>query len=246
MSPVSTLSNYRDPVMEPGPLLAAGRDADIFEYGPGRVLRRSREGRSMMHEARVMEYVRAQGFPVPAVEEVSEDGLDMVMERIDGADMVAVMAKRPWEIRRQGRLLADLHLRLHELTAPEWLRDAPMGQGDRLLHLDFHPLNVMLGPRGPVVIDWTNACRGDPTVDVALAWVLMAAGEVPTNRLLGAVLGRARSALVHSFLSSFDVQILQESLHDVVAWKVADHHMSPAEQAAMWRLVKDVGNGASA
>jgi aminoglycoside phosphotransferase (APT) family kinase protein len=232
--------------MEPGPLLAAGRDADIFEYGPGRVLRRSREGHSMAREARVMEYVRAQGFPVPAVEEVSADGLDMVMERIDGADMVAVLAKRPWEIRRQGRLLADLHLRLHDLTAPEWLPAAPMGQGDRLLHLDFHPLNVMVGPRGPVVIDWANACRGDPDVDVAVAWVLMATGEVSTNRLLGAVLGRARSGLVSSFLGCFDVPRVTQSLHAAVAWKVSDPHMSVGEQAAMWRLVEDVGGGASA
>jgi aminoglycoside phosphotransferase (APT) family kinase protein len=232
--------------MEPGPLLAAGRDSDIFEYGPGRVLRRSREGHSMVQEARVMEYVRARGFPVPAVEEVSADGLDMVMERIDGAEMVAVMGKRPWEIPRQGRLLADLHLRLHELTAPEWLADAPLGQGDRLLHLDFHPLNVMLGPRGPVVIDWANACRGDPDVDVAIAWVLMATGEVSTGRVLGAVLGRARSALVRSFLGSFDVPRVTQSLHDVVAWKVSDPHMSSAEQAAMWRLVADIGGGAPA
>ena len=76
LKPVSTpVGNYPDRVIEPGPLLAAGRDADIFEYGSGLVLRRSREGRSMAREAQVMEYVRSQGFPVPAVEEVSDDGL---------------------------------------------------------------------------------------------------------------------------------------------------------------------------
>ena len=47
--------------------------------------------------------------------------------------------------------------------------------------MDLHPLNVMIGAEGPVVIDWPNAARGDPVVDVVLAWVLMAAGEVPTN-----------------------------------------------------------------
>src|ERR1700722_10388813 len=45
-------------VMEPGPLVASGRDSDIFEYGPDLVLRRSREGRSMLQEGRIMEYVR--------------------------------------------------------------------------------------------------------------------------------------------------------------------------------------------
>lgn len=226
---------------DPGPLLAAGRDADIFEYGPGLVLRRSRAGRSLTEEARVMEYVRSQGYPVPAVEEVSDDGFDMVMERIEGTDMVAAMTKRPWTIPRQGRVLADLHRQLHELSAPDWLHDAPVGRGDRLLHLDLHPLNVMMGPRGPVVIDWTGACRGDPAVDVALAWVLMEAGEVPTGRLLGMILGRARSVLVKSFLRTFDVDVLKQSLGDVVAWKTLDPHMSVSEQDRMWRVVKEVG-----
>ena len=172
-------------VMDPGPLLASGRDSDIFEYGPGLVLRRSREGRSMKQEARIMDYVRGQGFPVPAVDEISPDGLDMVIERIEGPDMVAMMEKRPWTIRQLGRTLAGLHRQLHDLTAPDWLSEAPVGHGVSLLHLDLHPLNVMIGPRGPVVIDWARACRGDAAVDEALAWVLMAAGEVPAESVHG-------------------------------------------------------------
>lgn len=193
-----------------------------------------------------MEYVRSQGFPAPAVEEVSDDGLNLVMERIDGPDMVALMSKHPWAIPRQGRVLADLHRRLHELTVPDWLRDAPVGRGDRLLHLDLHPLNVMMSPTGPVVIDWAGACRGDPAVDVALAWVIMAAGEVPTGRFIRMILGRARSALVKSFVDSFDVDVVKQHLNDVVAWKVADPHLSVAEQARMWQVVKETGGGASA
>jgi aminoglycoside phosphotransferase (APT) family kinase protein len=185
-----------------------------------------------------MEYVRAQGYPAPAVEEVSDDGSAMVMERIEGRDMVAVMARRPWAIPRHGALLADLHRRLHELDAPAWLPDAPVGGGDRLLHLDLHPLNVMIGPKGPVVIDWTNACRGDPAVDVALAWVLLEAGSVQTNRLLAAALGAARAALVKAFLRPFDPDPVRRRLREVVAWKVQDPHMAATEQARMWQVVE--------
>ncbi len=188
-----------------------------------------------------MDYVRSQGYPVPAVEEVSADGLNMVLERIEGADMVAVMSKRPWTIPRQGRLLADLHRRLHDVSAPDWLDDPPVGRGNCILHLDLHPLNVMIGPAGPVVIDWTGACRGDPAVDVALAWVLMAAGEAPTGRLIGTVLGRARSVLVKSFIRSFDLDDVRRIASEVVAWKVTDPHMSAAEQTRMWRVVEDAG-----
>jgi hypothetical protein len=66
-----------------GPILASDRDADIFDYGPGLVLRRSRVGRSMAQEAQTMEYLYRQRYPVPAVEELSDDGADLVMERVD-------------------------------------------------------------------------------------------------------------------------------------------------------------------
>jgi aminoglycoside phosphotransferase (APT) family kinase protein len=229
--------------MDPGPLLASGRDSDIFEYGPGLVLRRSREGRSMKQEARIMDYVRAQGFPVPAVDEMSPDGLDMVIERIEGPDMVAMMEKRPWTIRQLGRTLAGLHRRLHDMTAPDWLPDAPVGHGVSLLHLDLHPLNVMIGPRGPVVIDWARACRGDAAVDEALAWVLMAAGDVPAGRFMAMVVSRARSVLVKSFLASVEIDAIKPVLRDVIAWKASDPHMSAAEQDRMWEVCKQAGGG---
>jgi aminoglycoside phosphotransferase (APT) family kinase protein len=229
--------------MDPGPLLASGRDSDIFEYGPGLVLRRSREGRSMKLEARIMDYVRAQGFPVPAVDEMSPDGLDMVIERIEGPDMVAMMEKRPWTIRQLGRTLAGLHRRLHDMTAPDWLPDAPVGHGVSLLHLDLHPLNVMIGPRGPVVIDWARACRGDAAVDEALAWVLMAAGDVPASRFMAMIVSRARSVLVKSFLAAAEIDAIKPVLRDVVAWKASDPHMSAAEQDRMWEVCKQAGGG---
>ncbi|HUC06217.1 MAG TPA: phosphotransferase [Acidimicrobiales bacterium] len=226
---------------EPGPLLAAGRDADIFEYGPGLVLRRSRQGRDLSLEARVMEFVRTDGFPVPAVEEVSGDGTTMVMERIEGVSMVDAMAKRPWSLRRHGALLGDLHRRLHQIAAPEWLPDAPVGAGDRLVHMDLHPLNVMVGPHGATVIDWTGASAGEPAVDVAVAWVLIASGEVPLNRLVARVMHRARGAFIGAFLAQFDRAQLEGWLHQVVAWKVQDPHMSQLEQARMWALADTVG-----
>jgi aminoglycoside phosphotransferase (APT) family kinase protein len=220
-----------------GRLLASGRDSDIFEYGPGLVLRRSREGRSMAGEAQTMEYARQHGYPVPAVDELGDDATSLVMERIDGPSMVAALGRRPWTVRRQGAVLADLHRRLHEIPGPDFLSPAPIGRGDRLVHLDLHPLNVMIGAHGPVVIDWSNAANGDPAVDVGLAWVLMAAGEVPDAGLKGAVLGFGRSMLVNSFLAPFDRAEVGRHLRAVVEWKVKDPHMSPAEQRVMWQVV---------
>ena len=53
---------------------------------------------------------------------------------------------------------------------------------------------------------------------MALAWVLMVAGEV-RRAAARHIEGRARSVLVKSFLRSFDVDVVKKSLSDVVAWK---------------------------
>lgn len=222
----------------PGPLLASGRDANIFEYGPGLVLRRSRDGRSMASEARTMEYLCAQGYPVPAVDEISDDGCDLVMERIEGLSMVKALGRAPWTVHRQASTLAALHRRLHEIPPPDFLSPAPIGQGDRVLHLDLHPLNVIIGRKGPVVIDWTGATLGDPDIDVCLAWVLMSAGEIPGGRTRAKLLGWGRSLLVNGFIAHFDREQLTRQLRDVVAWKVSDPHMSPKEVQTMWDVVE--------
>ncbi len=185
-----------------------------------------------------MEYARQHGYPVPAVQEISDDGTDLVMERIDGPSMLAALGRRLWTVRRQGALLADLHRRLHEIPAPGFLPAAPVGRGDRLLHLDLHPLNVLMSRSGPVVIDWPNAARGDPAVDVGLAWVLLAAGEIPDGGVKGSIMEYGRSLLVSSFLAHADLPAARARLREVVDWKAQDPNMSPAEQRGMWRVVE--------
>jgi aminoglycoside phosphotransferase (APT) family kinase protein len=225
----------------PGALIASGRDADIFECGTGRVLRRSRNKRSMAVEARTMEFVRARGYPVPEVFDVSDDGLDLVLERIEGPTMVDALATRPWQVRRMGGVLAQLHQSLHRLPAPEWLGPAPLGTGECLLHLDLHPLNVMMGDRGPVVIDWTNAARGHPSVDVAVAWVLLASGQVPAGRAQSLIIGVGRKLMLGAFLRPFDTAQLRPILAEVVEWKCRDPNMSASEIARMRSLAAVAG-----
>ena len=48
-----------------------------------------------------------------------------------------------------------------------------MPAGDRLCHGDFHPLNVLITSRGPIVIDWNNAHVGNPLEDVARSTLIL-------------------------------------------------------------------------
>ncbi|HEX8629352.1 MAG TPA: phosphotransferase [Catenuloplanes sp.] len=121
----------------------------------------------MTAEAAVMSYVAGLGFPVPAVYQAG--GADLVMERLDGPTMLAALLTGQLDAIEAAGCLADLHHRLHAL--PPRLSEC---HNVRILHLDLHPENIMLTPRGPVVIDWRNATEGPADLDVALSAVILA------------------------------------------------------------------------
>ena len=72
-------------------LLARGREADVFDRGDGRVIRRYRERDVPAHEVRAMNYARSQGYPVPEV--IAVAGRDLVLERITGPTMQEVLSE---------------------------------------------------------------------------------------------------------------------------------------------------------
>jgi tRNA A-37 threonylcarbamoyl transferase component Bud32 len=190
-----------------------------------------------MLEARAMEFVRSKGYPVPEIIKVSDDGIDLIMERITGPTMIEAVSTQPWKLRDFGRDLAELHESLHLLSAPDWIPSAPCCPGERFLHMDLHPLNIILSSKGPVVIDWTNAARGNPMVDVAATWVLLASANAPGGRLNAAKAKVGRGILLRSFLSPFPKTELSSVLSSVVEWKSRDTNMTAAEIERMRSLL---------
>ena len=222
---------------ETGKLLAAGRDGDIFEHGPGLVLRRARDGRNLEHEARIMTYVRERGLRVPAIQEVRADGSEVVMERIDGPTMLQVISKRPWTLSRHAKVLADLHRQLHDLDAPEWLPRLPDG-GDRIVHLDLHPLNVLYGADGPVLIDWTNAARGHAETDIAQSWLILAASDTSDQGFVARVGAPLQRHFARLFVRQFDRDAVVPFLRPVAESRRADRNVRPGEVVAMDEIVE--------
>ena len=125
---------------------------------------------------------------------------------------------------------------------PQGLR-RPFGTGERIVHLDLHPLNVMLTAAGPVVIDWTNAAAGPPGADVAMTYLIMASSD------LDAVPWWIRPAawsLRKVFLRRFRAAVRDDPgpyLAQVARYRLADVNVRPAEAARLLRLAEgDAGD----
>ncbi len=220
--------------VEPGRLLASGRDGDIFEFGSGLVLRRAKSGRVIEREAHTMAYAHAHGFPCPTVHDVRAGGTEIVMERIDGPMMMDVMFRKPWLMAHYARMLADLHDRLHVIPAPDFLPE--LDGGDRLVHLDLHPMNVMISANGPIVIDWPNASRGYGLTDVAVTIVLLTCPDVPGTRALNVAAKPARAFLARTFAARYRGRALDERIAWAAPLKTLDTNLSDTEKTSCLRL----------
>jgi aminoglycoside phosphotransferase (APT) family kinase protein len=211
-------------------LIAAGRASEILDLGGGRLLRRFKSGGNPEREALVMRHAREHGYPVPEVFEVAADSL--VIERIEGPPMFDVLAEWPESMDEHALLLARLHDELHAIDAPPGL--AAVGEGERLLHLDLHPANVILSPGGPVVIDWANARRGEPLLDVAFTWVICATSSG---------VGRLGVEFAERFLECFDRDGVVRHLALAAEQRLADKNVLDEERERIRELAANAGAG---
>jgi uncharacterized protein (TIGR02172 family) len=230
-------------------LLALGRTAELFEWQPGQVLKLfmdwcPREWADW--EARITRTVHDFGLPVPAVIDIVEQAgrRGIIFERITGSSMLQVIQTQPWRLFSLARRLAELHAAMHTQTMPDLpsyraslqqrIRAAAVSDaakasalrqidqlpdGEAVCHGDFHPGNVILSPRGPIIIDWIAAMQGQPLADVARTSLLLSIGEPPPNAKGRYVLTLGR-ALLHAVYLRRYVQLRQVTRAEVEAWRL--------------------------
>lgn len=215
--------------------MAEGRAAEIFEAGPGRVARVARRPVDYAREAEVMGLARHAGLPVPEVHSI--DGAVMILDRIDGPTMAATLQSRPWQLEQAARTLAELHDRIHEIRPPAGALATSVVPGDRLLHLDLHPENVILSSDGPVVIDWANAAVGDPRADLAMSWIIMSTSTLALPWWTRHAVETIRHTFVRRWLSQVDRAGARSVLRAVGAARVVDPNVTPEEAERVRRLV---------
>src|SRR4051794_35353395 len=167
------------------------------------------EHETALVERRAMEAARHTGAPAPWVVAAGtwETRPVMLLSWCDGGTLRDAGRSRPWAAfalgiacgRAQARL--NTHPAPADLAATAWITrlgdvDAELrsrltaaeASPGGLLHLDFHPDNVLVSGREVTgLVDWTNACRGDGRADLARTWSLL------THRARGGARARATS-----------------------------------------------------
>jgi thiamine kinase len=141
------------------------------------------------------------GIPTPRPDGIAyfKGRTGIVFEHCEGATLYELLAAGTESPRRLAAVLFDVQQSVHRLRCPDFpameerlarrilrARDVSgackqqalgavraLSTEDRLCHGDFHPINVLLTPSGPVILDWLDACRGDPAAEVVRSLLMV-------------------------------------------------------------------------
>ncbi|MFL5735089.1 MAG: phosphotransferase family protein [Chloroflexia bacterium] len=201
--------------------------------------------RWVAEEAKVTGAVHDAGVPAPGIGDVVEvEGrAGIIFERIEGPSMVHAVLSNPAEHVEMGRLMAELQAGMHARAVPglrpfrgalegairrakalpDDLKEAAvralerLPNGQALCHGDLHPDNVILSPRGPVILDWAAAVSGYPLADVARTSLLLKGGQLPPDMPGREQIEAIRVGFYDAWLGRY-LEINHASREDIEAW----------------------------
>lgn len=162
-----------------------------------------------------------------------ENRTGMIIECVNGKPLISLAGSHPTTAFRVPRLMVALQLQLHDtqtdiirnykemviatldsqplafLSSEEkdmiMTRMALLPDGNSILHLDYHPDNIMSDRQSATIIDWMTAARGVPAADVAATLYLLNEGEmIPgLNKAVALALESVRKYLCKRYLKEY-------------------------------------------
>jgi len=216
-------------------------------------------------------YIQDMQLPVPRVYDRVKwrEREGIVYEKIEGPSLLNQLATKPWTVVKSARLLAGLHVTVHKITAPpdmETQRDWAGGgiqestklppktregvvqllntlpAGNQLCHGDFHPGNIILTKRGPIIIDWMTASKGTDVGDLARTSMILEVAKPPQGTPLRWLLEWIRRLLQSTYVKTyFQLHPVDMSLY--FAWRaiMAGSFMEvclPEEESTLLRIIE--------
>jgi uncharacterized protein (TIGR02172 family) len=183
------------------------------------------------YEARVAHAITEAGIPSPAVGNILEvDGRrGLIYERLEGISMLQEMNAHPWLLLQYARSLAELHVKInqqsitglpsykdrlnHDIRStphlPEHLQNKALAtldilpDGQNVCHGDYHPGNVIITQKGPIVIDWMTASVGSPWADVARTSLILSIGAKGAGKQVSPIIRIAIKLYHQTYLNRY-------------------------------------------
>lgn len=225
----------------------------------------------VVYEASIARAVYEAGIPSPAPGEIVEASgrRGLIYERLDGISMVQYLHARPWTLFKHARSLAELQVQINRQSIAglpsykdrlnydirntaylsEELREkaltmlAALPDGQTLCHGDFHPGNILITKRGPVVIDWMTACSGAPWADVARTTLLLTIGPKAAGKQISPILKMAVGFYCRAYRSRYQSLVpdpekqMERWLPVIVAARLSEDIVP--ERGALLKMVKE-------
>jgi Ser/Thr protein kinase RdoA (MazF antagonist) len=232
-----------------GRKIAEGREAEVYAWDGDAVLKLYRPGfLGDVAEASALATLENGGAAPRLIGAVEIDGRrGLILERLDGSDMLALLERAAWRLFGLARTLAEAHVLVNSVPAPTDLPDLKqtlatrieagvtsatvrdfglrvldrLPVGDRLCHGDLHPGNVLVASGRARVIDWANATRGVPEADHARTLLLLTrADPAPgTSLLLRGLMSAGRDVYARAYASTYRKRS-QDPLRQLHSWTI--------------------------
>ena len=175
---------------------------------------RPEQAATQQREIAAMELARQAHVPVPTVHAagVWHERPVLLISWCPGVPLWQAVRRRPWRVLSLGLAFGRIQAQIHQIRSaapwqqrPDWIGWAGSEEHrlhaalehlaqpvPALLHLDYHPLNVLAdGRQITAVLDWANTRVGDPRADVARTYtILMVEPYMPGRQPLAVSLMR--------------------------------------------------------
>lgn len=188
---------------------------------------------------------------IECFDRIDIDGREgIIIKKIPGKTLVGVLSEDPSYLPKISSHMAELQLNMHRLEAQQmhsyrsvlelsvdseelsFLTDEEkekarkyidaLPDGNRILHLDYHPDNIMADGDKASVIDWATAACGDPAADVATTVYLMREGEmIPgLSKEEAEFLEQLRAKMLDGYLELYR-EHMPVSDEEIARWRLA-------------------------
>lgn len=192
-----------------GSPIAQGRQAELYDWHERTVIKLYRAATGgHVAEATALASLRHTNIAPRLDDTVTVNGrVGLVLERLDGEDMLTLLQHRPWRMPGVARTFAHAALRVHQIPAPTGLPNLndvldaqikaadldtrrrelalrtlqTLPAGNRLCHGDLHPANAIVTTTGTRIIDWAAATQGQPSADLARTLLLLRQADPPPD-----------------------------------------------------------------